>query len=155
MPYYHRLVPAPSDATVLVCHVLPVVSLFLYLIFVLVPLGNCAVGYLGCFYQGKPVMTATPVLLLGCGIAEIPLNIFIGRINGRPACLSVRRKWERPTFFNNRCSLFFVCLFCFLLAVIPCIVRVTFLDWSAVHGSTSHCSYHRKSHQLSLWLDWL
>ena len=32
------------------------------------------------------------VLLLGSGIAEIPLNIFIGGINGRQVRPSVRRK---------------------------------------------------------------
>ena len=35
---------------------------------------------------------AEVVLLIGCGIVEIPLNIFIGRINGRLARPSVRRK---------------------------------------------------------------
>ena len=39
------------------------------------------------------------VLLLGCVIAEILLNIFIGCINGRLVHLSVHRKWKRLTFF--------------------------------------------------------
>ena len=51
------------------------------------------------------------VLLLGCGIAEVPLNIFIGCINGRLSCLSICRKWEWPAFFNNQCSLFLFLFF--------------------------------------------
>ena len=45
------------------------------------------------------------VLRLGCIIAEIPLNIFIGHINGRLMCLSVNRKWELALFFDNQCDL--------------------------------------------------
>ena len=48
------------------------------------------------------------VLLLGCGIWGIPLNIFIGGINERLMCLSVHRKREQPVFFCNWCGLFSV-----------------------------------------------
>ena len=36
--------------------------------------------------------SAASALLLGCGIAEIPLNTFIGHKNGKLACLSICRK---------------------------------------------------------------
>ena len=55
------------------------------------------------------IFTLISVLLLAFGIGEILQNIFIGRIDGRLACLSIHRKWERDTFFNNQCALF--CLF--------------------------------------------
>ena len=52
------------------------------------------------------------MLLLGCEIAKILLNIFIGCINGRLACLSVYRKPDQAAFSNYRCSpLFFFFVF--------------------------------------------
>ena len=47
-----------------------------------------------------------PVLLLGCKIAKIPLDISIGSINGRLALPSVCRIWEQAAFLNNQHNLF-------------------------------------------------
>ena len=43
--------------------------------------------------------TCMSVMLLGCRIAEILLNIFISYINGRLARPPVHRKWEQAFFF--------------------------------------------------------
>ena len=52
------------------------------------------------------------VFFPGCGIAEIPLNVFISCVNGRLVRLSFGRKWEQASFFNNQCSLFCCCQHC-------------------------------------------
>ena len=78
-----------------------------------------------------------PVLLLGWGIAEIPLNVFISRMNGRLACLSICRKWKRPKFFNNQCSL--ILFFLFFVGTIT----LTYYDWSAALSLTNGCNCHR------------
>ena len=88
------------------------------------------------------------VMLLICGNAEIPLNIFIGRINGRLAYLSVRRKWEWPAFFNFRCGLFF---FFFLFSGIFCVIMI---GRAAIRRSTNHCRCLRISRHLSSWVEW-
>ena len=54
------------------------------------------------------LLMSLSVMLLGWGIVEVPLNIFIGQINGRLARPPVRRKWEWTAVFNNWCGFFLV-----------------------------------------------
>ena len=66
----------------------------------------------GCPVSWLSVITGScgnqsAVLRLGCRIAEITLNVFIGCINGRLACPYICRKWEKPTFFNDWCGPFY------------------------------------------------
>ena len=68
----------------------------------LLSLWGCHFTLRYCFHYED----AITVMLLGCGIVEILLNIFINRINIRLLCPFVCRKWEWATFFNNQCSLF-------------------------------------------------
>ena len=44
------------------------------------------------------------VLLLGCGIADIPLTVFISHMNGRLGHPSLHRKREWARFFSNKCG---------------------------------------------------
>ena len=88
------------------------------------------------------------VLLLGCGNAEILLNIFISCINGKLACLSIRSKWEWPAFFMRPF------LLVFLSMLHPGMICMTFCDWPAAHRSTNHCNCLGKRCHLLWLLEW-
>ena len=78
---------------------------------------SCHVSLCGlclCFRMGG---TRT-VLLLGWELQK-SRYIYLSVIRmGRQARLSIYRKWERPTFFNNQCSLCCVCV-CVCVCVFP------------------------------------
>ena len=79
------------------------------------------------------------VMLLGCDIAEIPLNIFIGCMNGRLARPSVCRRWERAVVFNNQGSLFL----CVCVSVCVC--------WGGGRGTIARCYLCDFSWMISCW----
>ena len=85
-------------------------------------------------------------MLLGCRIAEIPLNIFISRMNGRPVHL---HKMRTGCIFRQLVLLFF-----FFWVLQPGVICVTFHDWSAARSSTNRCNCLRKSQHLSQCLKW-
>ena len=87
------------------------------------------------------------VLLLGCGIAEISLNIFISHINWRLAHLSVCRKWEQAAFFNNSAGL----VWYILVGTTTRCYLCDFLWLVAAHSLTNYCHCPRKSHHFSSW----